>query len=122
MTAPAPTHRHPGTRALHDQAQALCAELAALPFPERLSALADLDRALESVTGTAIQSAAADARTHGWPLRRIASLLNLSHEQIRILTAAPARPAADGDNSSATRRTKTAETPPEAALPSPGVR
>ncbi|MFJ8251272.1 hypothetical protein [Streptomyces sp. NPDC094466] len=86
MTSPATPQWHPRTHAVHHQIQALCAELATLPTEERLTALAHLEHAVQTVVIEAVREAAVDARTEGWPLRRIGLHLNRSHEQIRLLT------------------------------------
>ncbi|GAB2840969.1 hypothetical protein GCM10027176_51010 [Actinoallomurus bryophytorum] len=55
------------------------------PIDQRLNALALLHRSFSEVHDLAQHEAIAAARAGGWSLRRIATALNCSHEQVRLM-------------------------------------
>ncbi|WP_432029895.1 hypothetical protein [Streptomyces sp. 1222.5] len=70
-----------------DQLTALCEDLKNAPVEERLNALAALKHAFHDLHHCAQREAVSAARDQGWPLRRIATALRCSHEQVRLLSA-----------------------------------
>ncbi len=68
----------------------LCSELDGLAPATRLARLAALRDALSEEMTAQLRAAASSARDEGWGLRRIASMIGVSHEQVRrLLTSGP---------------------------------
>ncbi|MGW4806358.1 hypothetical protein [Kitasatospora sp. NPDC004272] len=63
----------------------LCDQLKDAPVHDRLHSLATLNAAFADLHHCAQREAVAAARSQGWTLRRIAAVLNCSHEQVRLL-------------------------------------
>ncbi|WP_435285801.1 helix-turn-helix domain-containing protein [Streptomyces bacillaris] len=84
------SHSTDWTTAVDEQARHLtdlCDQLAQAPLADRLHALSTLNAAFADLYSCAQREAIQAAREQGWPLRRIATALNCSHEQIRLLLA-----------------------------------
>lgn len=69
-----------------DHLAALHTTLQQAPIQDRLAGLAALDRSYTDLRHRAQHEAVTAARQQGWPLRRIATALDCSHEQVRHLT------------------------------------
>ena len=85
---PPPASCSDAVRQAAENLTALCEDLKDAPLDERLSALAALHHAFGDLHQCAQREAITTAREQGWPLRRIATALNCSHEQVRLVIAA----------------------------------
>jgi class 3 adenylate cyclase len=73
---------------LRADVERFCGELVELPPAVRLELVNELRAALDEVTTAALTAGMAAAKQEGWGLRRIATFVGVSHEQVRRLLAA----------------------------------
>ncbi|MGH3866508.1 MAG: hypothetical protein ACRDQ4_10295 [Pseudonocardiaceae bacterium] len=72
-----------GVAFLRADVERFCGEVAGLAPAIRLRALSELRAMLDEVSSAALVEAMASARSEGLGLRRIASFVGISHEQVR---------------------------------------